>query len=76
MPFIGDDIDRLRENFATESSTLIMSLDRMIERTGQLEKLIIMLGPCRIKDDSRIEVYKPSEDGDSPPKKRVRREKN
>jgi len=72
MLSFDDDIDRLRENFAIKSSTVIMSLDRMIERTKQLEELIRMLGPCQIRRVDEIDVYKPLLDDSAPPKKKMR----
>jgi hypothetical protein len=72
MQSFDDDVDRLRENFARESSTIITGLDQMIERVKKLEEFIRMLGPCQIKENSEFDVYIPLVDEDSPPKKRVR----
>jgi len=70
--FDDDDVDRLRENFAIESSTIMTGLDQMIERTKKLERLIRMLGPCQIKEKSEVDVYVPSCDDQVPPKKKMR----
>ena len=70
MTSFDDDIYCLRENFAIESSTIIMGLDQMIERTKKLEQLIRMLGPCQIKEKSEVDVYRPLYDDQAPPKKK------
>ena len=70
--FDDDDLYRLRENFAIESSTIIMDLDQMIERSKKLEKLIRMLGPCQMKEKSEVDVYRPLCDDQAPPKKKMR----
>lgn len=67
---LDDDIDDLRENFAVESSIIIMGLDQMLERTKRLENLIRLLGPVK---EGR-EVYKPLLDDSTPPKKKMRAE--
>ena len=72
MVSFDDDIYNLRENFAVESSIIIMGLDQMIERTNRLEKLIRMLGPCQIKENSEVDVYRPLSDDQVPPKKKMR----
>jgi len=72
MQSFDDDVDRLRENFAIESSTIITGLDQMIERTKKLEQLIRMLGPCQMKENSKVDVYTPLCDDQAPPKKKMR----
>jgi len=72
MSSFDDDIYRLRENFAIESSTIMTGLDQMIERTKKLEKLIRMLGPCQMKENSEVDVYIPLCDDQAPPKKKMR----
>lgn len=70
--FDDDDLYRLRENFAIESSTIMTGLNQMIERSKKLEELIRMLGPCQIKENSEVDVYTPLCDDQAPPKKKMR----
>jgi hypothetical protein len=70
MSSFDDDVDRLRENFAIESSIVMTGLDQMIERAEKLEKLIRMLGP--IKEKETLDVYIPLCDDQAPPKKKMR----
>ena len=67
------EIETARDLFCIEKEILLMELREMLEKTKQIERILLQTAPAPFSDPDP-DTFKPSSDVECPPKKRIKLE--